>query len=169
MRTCPRCKTGLVAVDYEGVAVDACARCGGEWLDAGELKQIVDAREREWAAQDLEAMKKATIKGVPLYQVREKLPCPVCGQAMETFNYGGDSGIVLDRCRACGGVWLDGGELEKVQVLVEASDLALRDDVKRYAARLRSLVTREEARAVRDARQSRAPSASALVYRIMDI
>ena len=69
---------------------------------------------------------------------------------METFNYGGDSGIVLDRCRACGGVWLDGGELEKVQVLVEASDLALRDDVKRYAARLRSLATREEARAVGD-------------------
>ena len=34
--------------------------------------------------------------------------CPACGQAMVILEY---QGIELDHCVACGGVWLDAGEL----------------------------------------------------------
>ena len=41
---------------YEGVEIDACTQCGGEWLDADELKAIVDRREKQWDPTDLAAM-----------------------------------------------------------------------------------------------------------------
>lgn len=38
---------------------------------------------------------------------------------MDVINYGVDSGIVVDRCTECQGLWLDNEELEKVQALME--------------------------------------------------
>lgn len=37
------------------------------------------------------------------------LKCPVCREAMITVEY---RNVEIDTCVACGGVWLDGGELE---------------------------------------------------------
>ena len=41
---CPTCGEGttLVAVDRNGVVVDACPRCRGVWLDRGELDKLID-------------------------------------------------------------------------------------------------------------------------------
>src|SRR5690349_6965529 len=105
MKICPRCSVSLATHPYEGVQIDACPRCAGEWLDSGELKRIVDARERQWEPKDREAMSRATIKHVPLRAVRENLSCPVCRDLMEPVNYGGDSGIIIDKCRRCDGIW----------------------------------------------------------------
>jgi Zn-finger nucleic acid-binding protein len=33
---------------------------------------------------------------------------------MRRFNYAYDSNIYLDRCPACDGLWLDGGEIEQI-------------------------------------------------------
>lgn len=38
--------------------------------------------------------------------------CPGCGTAMRTLH---PRGVELDGCPACGGVWFDGGELERVK------------------------------------------------------
>lgn len=37
------------------------------------------------------------------------LRCPACGEAMIAVEY---RDVEVDTCAACGGVWLDGGELE---------------------------------------------------------
>ena len=42
---CPTCQVPLRAIDYEGIRIDSCNDCGGTWLDAGEFKQIIRARE----------------------------------------------------------------------------------------------------------------------------
>ncbi len=34
--------TMLVAIDRNGVTVDACPRCRGVWLDRGELDKLID-------------------------------------------------------------------------------------------------------------------------------
>lgn len=40
---CPTCEgTTLVAVDRNGVTVDACPRCRGIWLDRGELDKLIE-------------------------------------------------------------------------------------------------------------------------------
>ena len=40
-RTCPNCAVKLDAHTFEGVALDRCTKCGGIWLDHGELEAIV--------------------------------------------------------------------------------------------------------------------------------
>jgi len=158
MKTCPRCKTGMSPLEYEGVPIDRCDRCRGEWLDGGELKRILDAaREHPEASAEVEALKQPKIRGVLLAEVRENLPCPACGQTMEAFNYAGDTGIILDRCRHCGGIWLDAGELEKVQHVIEAADETADQDFKRYSGRVRQVANRQDALAGQDARTTPAP------------
>ena len=37
---CPRCDGTLKANNFEGVEIDTCEKCGGVWLDSGELEQL---------------------------------------------------------------------------------------------------------------------------------
>jgi Zn-finger nucleic acid-binding protein len=43
------------------------------------------------------------------------LACPKCNGVMHPVNYSYSSGIIIDRC-ADHGIWLDRGELDKVQL-----------------------------------------------------
>jgi uncharacterized protein len=38
---CPKCGMNLVEINYHGIKLDKCSACGGVWLDAGELEQVV--------------------------------------------------------------------------------------------------------------------------------
>ena len=40
---------------------------------------------------------------------------------MAAFNYAGDSGIYLDRCEDCDGLWLDAGELRSVAIFLKGT------------------------------------------------
>ena len=37
---CPRCDGSLQETQFEGVSIDTCDKCGGVWLDSGELEQL---------------------------------------------------------------------------------------------------------------------------------
>jgi len=167
MSTCPRCNSALTAEEYEGATVEVCARCGGHWLGPDELRHIVHTHEQKWEEEALEGEREAPPRRVPLDKVRENLPCPACRVAMETFNYAGDSGVILDRCRDCGGIWLDGGELEKVQVVVEASDRGLADDAHRFSGTLRQVELREDEIGRGDWLSQRMPGISRLLGRFL--
>lgn len=39
---CPRCDGKLHADSFDDVEINRCDNCGGIWLDAGELEQIID-------------------------------------------------------------------------------------------------------------------------------
>ena len=43
---CPRCQKEMATRTRDEIEVDACAQCGGVWLDGGELAKILEA-ERE--------------------------------------------------------------------------------------------------------------------------
>lgn len=168
MSTCPRCRADLAAAAYEDVSVETCQQCGGYWLTQPALKQIIDTREQEWNAKDLEAIKNAPRMPVALDEIRERLPCPVCGEAMEPFNFSGDSGILLDRCGRCGGIWLDRGELEKVQMVVEASDEKLDEDRRRFSGWLHEIEVQEDVREQQDLRASRARAFAAVANQVLN-
>jgi len=38
---CPRCSANLTETKFEDVAIDRCDKCGGVWLDSGELEQLI--------------------------------------------------------------------------------------------------------------------------------
>ncbi|MGH9963182.1 MAG: zf-TFIIB domain-containing protein [Pyrinomonadaceae bacterium] len=44
---CPRCDGVLKPVKFEEVEIDTCDKCGGVWLDSGELEQVTK-REGGW-------------------------------------------------------------------------------------------------------------------------
>jgi Transcription factor zinc-finger len=45
---CPRCNAALKVTKFENVSVDRCDNCGGLWLDAGELAQLIQKDSDGW-------------------------------------------------------------------------------------------------------------------------
>jgi Zn-finger nucleic acid-binding protein len=76
------------------------------------LRLLQRAREDTYFAQrDRELIEKlrAHLRRVDIQE--QKLKCPKCGGAWESFTF---QGIALERCGQCGGIWMDKGELEEV-------------------------------------------------------
>ena len=100
---CPRCYELLGAVrTEEGVSVDFCRDCGGIWLDKGELDQLLSM---------VGADPQPSSESTPIYGLR----CPSCRSDLAEVEHPPGSGILLDTCGSCGGVWLDRGEIAKLQ------------------------------------------------------
>jgi len=80
-----------------------CDRCGTRTHNKSDKRVICEACVKEMALI-VEASKEET------------RPCPIDGAAMvkELTHM-----LVIDRCPQCKGVWLDGGELEKLKNDVE--------------------------------------------------
>ena len=45
---CPRCDGSLKESKFEEVLIDTCEKCGGVWLDSGELEQITQKEKGGW-------------------------------------------------------------------------------------------------------------------------
>lgn len=79
----------------------------------GEMMRLVERAKEDiyFAARDRELMEKLKAKLRPVSSPLLKLRCPKCPGELETYTF---EGFILDRCRRCGGVWMDNGELEGV-------------------------------------------------------
>ena len=84
---------------------EKCARCGVRTRHEVEGKATCETCE-----QEMQLMVEASQE--------TQRPCPVDGETMkkEVAHM-----IVIDRCPKCQGVWLDGGELERLKGGVESS------------------------------------------------
>ncbi len=166
---CPQCSSNLNQTVYEDVPIDACDACGGEFIGGGKLGQIVRTRQERFSPE-----LKATLAdhrpkfGGTGTQPDRALCCPGCGETMRVVNYSGDSGVFVDRCDSCDGLWLDHEELEKVQVVLEQwADEALEkiqavaDDVE--LARTRAALSTDQAFS-----GSRFSFVNALINRVLD-
>jgi Zn-finger nucleic acid-binding protein len=107
---CPKCASNATQKTFHGVLVDRCDVCEGIWLDKGELDLLVHGREKPAAELQYEARREKVLTQM----VQAKGMCPRCSGKLETFVHG-PSGVRLDRCRECKGLWFDFGELEKVR------------------------------------------------------
>ena len=45
---CPRCDGALKESKFEEVMIDTCEKCGGVWLDSGELEQVTKKDKGGW-------------------------------------------------------------------------------------------------------------------------
>ena len=104
--SCPRCVhegARLSERSFRDLTFGSCEACGGLWLPNQAFNAIyVDPGLRRGL---LEANPGRLVQGDVKYSC-----CPVCQAAMEQRNFGGDSGVLVDRCRRHG-LWLDNGEL----------------------------------------------------------
>lgn len=137
---CPGCRAAMRTIEYEGIHIETCPSCGGEWLDSGELKKVVNVRQTRFTSEERREMAQAA-KITPIIPADHdrNLTCPKCRGQTDAVNYGGDSGIVIDKCTGCGGIWLDRTEMEKVQIVVELWQDGLADDLQHYGAKMRQV------------------------------
>jgi Zn-finger nucleic acid-binding protein len=151
---CPNCQSHLQTIHYEGIRIETCNKCSGEWLDEAEIGKIVRVREVKFDPDKRRAIAESTtITGVVLQDVDRDLQCPKCDGTTDAVNYGGDTGIIIDRCTTCRGIWLDADELENIQMVIEGWDDALTGDLQKYGPMLRDIaVDHDEADDVRISR-----------------
>lgn len=106
---CPKCHVDLNSAELLGVKIDKCPSCGGSFFDRNELRQ---ARNR--ADSDLAWMEFNLWKETDSFHVtKESIQCPFCGEKMASIGYA-DTGVEIDYCRECGGIWLDRGEFPRI-------------------------------------------------------
>ncbi len=122
---CPRCKLTLQRESYEGNRVDVCGACWGVWLDPGELEKILLSKRYTFSPEE----KKSAVEGRGTGPT-SPISCPQCSTRMDRVYLDPAYYLVIDRCPRHG-VWLDGGEIKKVQALAETSAEHCRNLVER--------------------------------------
>lgn len=115
MTRCPKCKVPTTRIEYEGAGVRMCGQCGGTWVTPIALKAIANRRQVAFT----EAVKERFVQMADESNATEQLICMRCGKTMIKEHFKEWDDIVIDRCAKCGGIWLDPGELEKIQIYWE--------------------------------------------------
>ena len=104
---CPKCKIAtLVELIVEETPVDRCSNCNGTWFDARELSRLL----AEEANQVVRLLKGATVEQA----AGRKGMCPRDGALLLRIYSALDRAVIVDACADCHGIWLDGGEFEKL-------------------------------------------------------
>lgn len=111
---CPACSHPLTQIEIGSLVVDACrGGCGGVWFDVFELNQVDEPDE--FLGEALVDVPRDPAVQVDPYRRRE---CPRCTQMkLKRRLYHPKIAIDVDECPACGGFWLDAGELEQIRLV----------------------------------------------------
>jgi Zn-finger nucleic acid-binding protein len=111
LRKCPVCAAVLKAFHFNEIETDICRNGCGVWFDENELKQIEESDNLENIDKAFpgEYVKK---QDAPARKQAHDRQCPVHHTSMFSFEWNVGSGIFIDKCETCHGVWMDAGELE---------------------------------------------------------
>jgi Zn-finger nucleic acid-binding protein len=107
-RSCPGCARPFTIVTVDGLEIDCCRFCRSIWFDPGELQHF-SKTEKEIPSDDLAHR-------------QSKYDCPVCGTRMMEYVFFNPHNLLVDRCPAGHGVYLEDRELERVLELAEDMD-----------------------------------------------
>lgn len=122
-RECPQCRVALFAARKEGYRVDACATCGGAWLDHATSTRAV--ADRNLTPAQLAEVAASHAPGAPTNANRH---CPICTQPLRQ-RLVPEARVVIDVCDAHG-AWYDPDELRTViESLVRANPPPLDPEV----------------------------------------
>ena len=110
---CPVCQKALQKTSYEGTNTYPCPNGCGTFLGRKNLRIIEESRETSipMASVPKSGDDRGSVKA-----------CPKCKGVMAKRNYGELDSTVIDYCASCQGIWLDPGELERIQVFYEAAN-----------------------------------------------
>jgi len=143
---CPRCRSVLNPIECDGVQIQVCSECRGEWLSADEFQKILEHHDEVFTPEEIasiEALNKEIFTAEK--DDHDELDCPHCeGIQMEHFNYGDTSGIILHKCLQCDGIWTDKDQLEKVEMLVDGWKGCLNQDSIKYGPIIKKIELEEQ-------------------------
>ena len=101
----------MIEENFGGIMVDICKNgCRGIWFDWAEVIKLDENNEGFGSALE-EALRYPRTND----EDRGKINCPKCGITMHTHKYSSSKEINFDECYACGGFFLDSGELRVIR------------------------------------------------------
>ena len=86
-----------------------CPKCGGAWFQDDQLRKAKDTADPDLNWMDFEIWKHADrfkASGVTV-------ACPTCSGSLVRIDYD-NTGVEIDCCPQCKGIWLDKGEVKKI-------------------------------------------------------
>jgi Zn-finger nucleic acid-binding protein len=113
---CTACGNTMEQMKVHEITVDVCrGGCGGIWFDAFELKKV-DEKHESAGETLLDVERDGSIH----VDYHAKRMCPRCGnRPMIRHFFSVKQEVEIDECPACGGFWLDAGELARIRSLFE--------------------------------------------------
>lgn len=126
---CPKCRTALDTVSYEGINVYQCGFCRGSLLPRRDVEKIIMRREVGFSdrvihesKKIIEQDKKQMRPNVSKMTMENLYDCSLCqdskSKMMRKF-FNGAYCVEVDECVSCGYLWFDSPELEVLQYLIE--------------------------------------------------
>ena len=101
---CPKCRSDMEQIVYEGTEIDRCTTCEGLWFDAGEIEAL---RGKEAAA----ALDTGSAAVGRKSNALDSYQCPRCSGAMVRVVDARQPHVWFETCSSCKGSFLDAGEL----------------------------------------------------------
>lgn len=145
---CPVCATQLQPSEHELITVDACPDGHGSWLDGERLIAIVKRRDEDRSTAEEDAALAQTSPANLESIAEDQRTCPSCGSQMRKLVYAYQSGVVIDVCDVHG-IWLDQGELERIEAWVEGNERFTSSDRITWAPKLQQMERESEREAAR--------------------
>jgi Zn-finger nucleic acid-binding protein len=112
---CPGCESTLNVIEFETdprIQIERCDTCLGLFFNPGELETLLEQKTNPLVWLDTQRLDEIAENFGYNHEVIY-LQCPMCRERMSHMNFGGKSGVILDRCGAHG-VWVEGGELRRL-------------------------------------------------------
>ena len=109
---CPHCQLEMKIETIHKTKVEHCPSCDGLCLNKGELDSLTDEMEG--------SVEYSTITDHHNHQDGQpNISCPHCHtKLMRKVEFLAMAEVILDRCDSCGTMWLDKGELEKMNQII---------------------------------------------------
>jgi len=107
---CPNCKLKLSSAKYRTITIHECNSCNGKWFEGKELPQAIERSDEDLRWENFSLFEEKSKK---YEKLESKKICPEDNIPMYGLKYM-DSGIVIDKCERCGGVWLDKNEFNAI-------------------------------------------------------
>jgi Zn-finger nucleic acid-binding protein len=120
---CPKCNHTLTSRSEDQIEIDECPNCGGVWFDLGELKAVL-GNEANFSFAGANS-------ATPILDQLSG-PCPRCGGTghMTRLTHLARPDVIMDSCAVCYGIWLDGGEVNRL------AERGLGSSLREFAQRL---------------------------------
>ena len=100
----------LQQVVFNDLTLDVCPETGGIWFEMGEFGKL--RRESYSALEQLDEYVKGGTQEPTIAPTQRH--CPVDGTQMYPYDYAETSGVQLETCPKCGGIWVDHKALDKL-------------------------------------------------------
>lgn len=113
---CPECATpmGVIEIDtLPPLHIERCPKGHGLFFNPGELEAVLNHKTEAAVRYDAGMIDQINADfGHRDHEIIYR-KCPFCAERMSHLNFGGRSGVILDKC-GTHGVWLDAGELRRL-------------------------------------------------------